>query len=91
MEKYFEGPIASIDPSSRLEGGELLGGGGYGEDVYASGSQGTLYLAEYRRSIKHVLQHVLRDHNVCNQPINPSQQSMIIIMSDENSIEEAVA
>jgi len=68
MEKHFEGSIASIDPSSHLEGGVLLGGGGYGEDVYASGSQGTLYLAEHRRSIKHVLQHVLSDHYVCNQP-----------------------
>jgi len=55
MKKHFEGPVASIDSSSRLEGRELLGGGGYGEDMYASGLKGALYLAEHSCSIKDVL------------------------------------
>jgi hypothetical protein len=70
MKKHFEGPVATIDSSSRLEGRELLGSGGYGEDVYASGLKGALYLAEHSCSIKHVLQYILRDYKVCNQPIN---------------------
>ena len=88
MKKHFEGPIASIDSSSRFEGRELFGSGGYGEDVYASGSKGARYLAEHRRSIEYVLQHILRDHDAYNQHTQAHThtytQSMTMIISDEN-------